>query len=445
MPPALATLLTIAGVLFLLRREARVADARTPALWLPVLWLGITGSRFVSQWLNLGAGAGDNYSEGSSIDAVYFSMLIVAAFCVLVRRGVRLGEVVSNNKWLFVLFIYAFVSIAWSDFPFIALKRWIKTLGHPLIALVILTDAEPAAALRTVLRRCAFFLLPMSVLFIKYLPEYGRGFDAWSGEATNNGIGLTKNDLGYVCMVMGICFAWNLLGAKRIAEARARPMEVPLCIAFIGTTIWLLDMANSATSLATMVLGVVTMIAVGWSIVSKRYFGTFLLMVLLIGFALESAFDLYETIVAMLGRNPTLTDRTAVWADVMGMQNRPVFGFGFESFWLGDRLGRLWEKWWWRPIQSHNGYIETYVNLGLVGVALWAGLLLSTFRRISRHLQTDFDFARLRLAFLFAIVVFNYTEATFKGVHFLWTIFHIIAMEYPRRQSPALHRAGTSQ
>jgi DMSO/TMAO reductase YedYZ heme-binding membrane subunit len=76
--------------------------------------------------------------------------------------------------------------------------------------------------------------------------------------------------------------------------------------------------------------------------------------------------------------------------------------------------------------------METYLNLGLVGLLILLGLLVSTFRKISKKLTTDFDFARLRLAFLLAIVAFNYTEAAFKGVHLVWTIFCIIAIDYAR-------------
>ena len=65
---------------------------------------------------------------------------------------------------------------------------------------------------------------------------------------------------------------------------------------------------------------------------------------------------------------------------------------------------------------------------------LLAGFIVSTFRRISRELRTDFDFARLKLALLFAILLFNYTEAGFGGVHFVWTIFLVIAMQYPKPQ-----------
>lgn len=444
MTPTLATLLTIAGVSLLLWRDASRGEARSPALWLPVLWLGIAGSRFVSQWMDLGAADDGNYADGSTIDALYFLTLIVAAFWVLAQRGVLVGEVIKNNKWLLAFALYGFISIAWSDFPFIALKRWVKTLGHPLMALIILTEPDPAAALRSVLKRCAFFLLPVSVLFIRYLPEYGRSFDPWNGEAVNNGVALTKNDLGYLCMVFGIFFVWNLLTVKRYADRKARRVEAGLSIVFIGLALWLLSMSNSATSLAAMVLGLAAMLALGWGIVSKRFVGTYAVVLVFIVLALQSTFDVYAEVIALLGRNPTLTDRTVVWSDVLAMQDQPLFGFGFESFWLGSRLDLLWAKWWWKPNQAHNGYIETYLNLGGIGVVLLIGLLVSTFRKIGRQLLTDFDFARLRFAFLLAIIAFNYAEAAFKAVHFIWTIFHIIAIDYPKRDSSDEQRNAPS-
>ena len=36
----------------------------------------------------------------------------------------------------------------------------------------------------------------------------------------NTGAGLTKNDLGYVCMVLGLFFFWNLLTQRRIGHRR---------------------------------------------------------------------------------------------------------------------------------------------------------------------------------------------------------------------------------
>ena len=95
----------------------------------------------------------------------------------------------------------------------------------------------------------------------------------------------------------------------------------------------------------------------------------------------------------------------------------------------------MWSKWWWRPIQAHNGYVEMYLNQGLVGLGLLGALLISTFRRIASQLQTDFPFARLRLALFLSVLLVNYTEAAFKGVALMWTIFHFIAMDVPARRA----------
>jgi exopolysaccharide production protein ExoQ len=436
MPALIATLLTAAGVLLLLAREARQAQARCAALWLPVLWLTITGSRFVSQWINLQGGPGDNFSEGSPIDAAYFGTLIALGMLALMRRQLDIGALVRANGWMFAFALYALLSVAWSDDPTVAGKRWIKTLGHPVMALIILTEPDPKAAFLSVIKRCAFVLLPVSVLFIKYLPEYGRGFDAWSGMPVNHGIGLTKNDLGYVCMVCGIVLSWSLLTLKRIGEPAPRRAEFIVSAALLAMAIWLLRLSDSMTSLATMLLGIAVMVLLGSGLVSRRHFGWLVFGTVGLLWVLNQVFGLYDAVLVLLDRDPSLTDRTHIWTEVLALQKQPLLGYGFESFWLGERLEGLWARWWWRPTQAHNGYIETYLSLGLIGVALLAGVLLSTFMRITRQLETDFDFARLRMALFFAIVLFNYTEAGFRGVGFVWTIFHIIALEAPPRREP---------
>lgn len=433
MTPTVAALLTFAGIAFLLMKDAAATGPRQPALWLPVLWLLVTGSRFVSQWLSLGAPQLRSAGDGSIIDALYFLTLIVSGLWVLAQRGVQLVEVMRHNKWLVALLAWGLLSIAWSEFPWVAFKRWIKVLGHPVMALVILTEPDVSAALRTVLKRCAFVLLPASVLMIKYFPQYGRSYDAWSGQPLNNGVALNKNDLGYVCMVLGIFLTWNLLAARHLIDAAARRREMALSAALLAIIGWLFFRANSMTSLTAMALGLTVMLALGWHLISRRFVGTYVAMALLAAYVLELSFGWYAQMLEALGRNATLTDRTIVWTDVLALQERPLTGYGFESFWLGDRLDAMWAKWSWQPIQAHNGYLETYVNLGIVGVALLTGWLLSTFFRISRQLAsgTDFDFARLKFALLCAILLFNWTEAAFKGVHFVWTIFCVIAMHYP--------------
>lgn len=428
MSPAVAATLTLALLLALLYNESSGRRRADAALWLPVLWMVVTGSRFVSQWIAIGQPTVPG-GEGSPIDAAYFSTLMLASVWVLHRRNVAVGQILRSNRWIVVFFLYCLVSVLWSDYPFVAFRRWVKVLGHPLMALVILTDPNPEAALRTVFKRCAYVLLSCSVLLIKYFPEYGRAFDDFTGEPVNRGVGLTKNDLGYVCMVFGLYFVWALLTSRRISSTSVRRREVLISIMFLGATAYLFDLANSMTSLMGFVVGSTVILILLLPIVSIHRLGTWIAVAVIVAFGLDAMFDLQAELFRLLGRKPTLTDRTVVWADVLALQDRPILGFGFESFWLGSTRDALWAKWWWRPTQSHNGYIETYLNLGAIGVMLLVAMLLSTFRKIRDSAMFHFDLAVLRMAMLIAIIMFNYTEAAFQGVHLIWTIFCIVAIE----------------
>jgi O-antigen ligase len=444
MPPDLAALLTLAFVAFLLRRDASTRTADSAALWLPVAWLAVTGSRFVSQWLNLGP-ADESAADamgGSPVDAAYFLVLITAGASVLMRRGVRIGEVLRRNPWLAVFCFYGLLSVLWSDFPLIAFKRWIKTLGHPVMALIILTDPSPETAFRTVCKRCAFLLLPASVLLIKYYPALGRGFDPYTGTPTNLGVGLTKNDLGYVNMTMGLVFLWMLTTARSNQNVRQRRWDRKVAVGGIVFVYWLLGMADSATSLLSLIVGATLLVALRIGLVGRKHLGTYLLVLAVIIATLEFMFGISEVLIQALGRDPTLTDRTKVWADALALQPNTLFGAGFESFWLGARLEWLWEKWWWHPNQAHNGYIETYLNLGLIGVCLLAIVLVSTLMKLDRQLRAGDPFAEIKFALFLAILTFNFTEAAFKAVHFIWTMFFIVALEARNpRASPVRQRS----
>jgi O-antigen ligase len=434
MPPPVAALLTVAFIAFLFVRERGRTGEVSGALWLPVLWLAITGSRFVSQWVELtGGGGGVDVHEGNPIDALYFLTLIVVGVWVLARRRIALREILRNNVWIAAFFIYSFLAIAWSDFPFVAFKRWIKVMGHPVMALIILTDADPVHAFRIVMKRCAFLLMPLSVLLIKYYPEFGRGFSPWTGEAYNNGVMLNKNELGYGCMIFALFLFWNLLIARRIPGRRARREEAALSIGLLCMTGWLLYMAHSATAQVATVVGLLTIWATGLRIVGRRRIALYVVGAAGIIAAAAFTLGLYQVILELLGRDPTLTDRTKLWADCLALVDNPLLGAGFESFWLGSRLDVLWAQWLWQPNQAHSGYIETYLNLGVMGVLLLAGALVATFRKISRQMTTDFWWARFCLAALCAILFYNYSEAAFKGVHPVWTLFHIVAIHCPVR------------
>ena len=158
---SLICVLAIMGLFYL----DRDAGARTmKAVWIPVLWFLIGGSRPVSVWLNIGSSVSQaqQYLEGSPLDAAVFGILIVGSVLILNRRADQVRGILRRNTPMILFFAYCAISILWSDFPFVALKRWTKAIGDVAMILVILTDSNPLMATKRYFSRATFLLLQRS-------------------------------------------------------------------------------------------------------------------------------------------------------------------------------------------------------------------------------------------------------------------------------------------
>ena len=205
MLPKLATIVCLGFIVYLFWSDSKKANQPSVALWIPLLWMFLAGSRWASSWLNLSVplASADDYAEGSPVDRAVFFSLIAAATYVLFQRKKNWRRLLVQNKWIFLYFLYCLSSITWTDEPFILFKRWVKDLGNPIMVLVILTEDRPYLAVGVILRRLAFLLLPLSVLFIRYYPELGRGYRI-DGSPMFTGVGHQKNDLGLMCLISEI-------------------------------------------------------------------------------------------------------------------------------------------------------------------------------------------------------------------------------------------------
>ncbi len=433
LPPRIALLGTIIFVSFLFLRDIRQKPNVTGALWLPVVWVLLMGSRSVVQWLyvlHVPIALG-SVEEGNPLDAFVYLALIVAGLYVLNKRQVSLSEVFRKNTWVMAFLLYCFIAILWSDFPFVAFKRWIKVLGHPVMALILLTEPDPGKAVATLMKRSAYVLFPFSILALKYYPDIGRRFDEWTGLAVNCGIAQSKNGLGGVCMVLGFFFVWYFVKTWGAEKSKARRDELRLVGVLLVMIAWLLRKSHAATATICLLIAIAVIFVTGRPWVNKKLIGTYVLVALAgLGVA-ELAFGTFERVGELTGHESTLMGRMELWRQCLAVDTNPIFGVGFETFWLGDRLHLLHEGRPWQPNEAHNGYLETYLNLGLMGLFMLLGLIVTTFRKIRVELFRNPDWGRFRLGFLAAIVFLNLTEATFKGLSLSWFVFFIIAMEYP--------------
>jgi exopolysaccharide production protein ExoQ len=443
MPPPLAALLTICFIVWVFRRDKQQNPHVPRALWLPTIWMMIIGSRQMGQWFSLcGLNfAGQSDADGNPIDAVVYLALNMAGIYVLSRRRATLAEIMRNNGWMALFYLYCFLSVFWSDLPFVAFKRWIKEIGLPIMALVILSEPDSDEALWTVMKRSAFVLVPVSVLFIKYYPALGRYGQLWGGQDINTGITTDKNVLGCVCFILGLVFVWHWLKIWKMEKSKARKDELFLTGFFLWMIAWLMQKAHSVTSDGVFVLGVLILFFLSRRWVNKNLIGSYAIGASVIVLVFNTS-GLSDYVIGLMGKDPTLTGRVEIWNDLFRLGGSPIFGTGFESFWLGERLQKLWAIYWWHPNEAHNGYLEIYLDLGLIGLFLLFGVLLATFWKCKRDLLQNSAMSPLRLACLGAIVVYNWTEAAYKGLHPVFFLFFIVALDYPSPQTDSVPEWG---
>jgi hypothetical protein len=321
------------------------------------------------------------------------------------------------------------LSVSWSDFAEVSFKRWIKSIGDLVMALIVITDAEPTEAFKRLISRLGFVLLPASILLIKYFPNLGRGYDP-SGEPMNTGVTPNKNSLGVITLVLALGVVWHVLNLLRAKDRPNRGRHLIAQVTLLVFGVAVLAMAHSATSVACFVLGSGLMLATGLPMIRRRPAGVHVLVLglFLVG-GLTMFLNAQAGIVHALGRETNFTGRTEIWSAVIPVAPNAVVGAGFESFWLGPRLDRVWSRLsqYMHVNEAHNGYLEVYLNLGWLGVGLIALILIKGYRSVVAAFRQDPAAGSLWLAYLFAAVFYSVTEAGFRLLNPIW-IFLLLAV-----------------
>jgi exopolysaccharide production protein ExoQ len=386
------------------------------------------GSRFASLWLFPYESSRIVDLQGSPLDRAIFFILIMSGIFILLQRKLNWIQIVSENKWVFLFFLFGLISISWSDFPFVSLKRWIKALGNLIMVLVILTDKQQFIALGIIFRRLSFLLIPLSALYIKYYPELGRAYHM--GEPMFVGVSTQKNGLGLICLTTGLYYFWELLFVFNKNSKLIKRRCYVTYLLILPITFWLFNKADSATSLGCMLVAICILALSKNSVVAKspsRILKLLTTSIFLFLF-LEYSFDITNTVITLLGREPDLTTRVPFWHGLLGMVKNPIIGFGFESFWLGQRSSFAKEIWGISG-QAHNGYLQVYLDLGIIGILILSGCILSGLRKVARHLTFDYSTGILRLCFIGVALLYNWTEATFYGVSNMWILLLLGIMD----------------
>lgn len=419
--------------LYAYRWERNLSGKISFALLLPTLWMMRCASRGIDNW-NL-------ISSPVRLDPILVATLIVLGFFVLSKRNINWSDFIGKN-FAFVLF-YAWIclSVTWAtelEDPVVKLFRPICDLT---MAMIIATEKDPLKSTLSMFRRTAILLIPVSILLFKYYPDLGRmtaknwNSDNWVGVSTH------KNPLGQLCIVSAIGFMFTYFHL-RAAGATLRHQFIPLL--YLLMTAYILNgsgHSRSSTSVTCLALAIMLFYYTHRLKANPQLAASNFVKVTILAGIFAGLLVIFDTspqaLVAQIqGKDPTLTDRTFLWDDVKRItgENFPFTGAGYDGFFTTKYTSQFSGRVDNRPQQSHNGYLEVYANLGIVGLILLFFMIISALKNSLNGFKFDYDYHRFRFVILIMVVTMNYAEATFpRGTHLWWFGFLAIALSPPQQ------------
>jgi exopolysaccharide production protein ExoQ len=402
----------------MLRIDRKQSPEMSFTLWIPTIWMLVSFSKPLSIWFQSG---GETMEEGNALDRIYLIVLLCLGLIILVKRKFNWPNAIKENTWLMLLIGYMLFSCLWSDNIFISFKRWIRELVAVVMAFVVATEPHPRKALESILRRTIYILIPLSYILIQYFSEYGRAYVHNAGDLMWIGATIHKNTLAQLCIFAAFFLIWTYIKRRQGRNNPVVKYQTYLEVFILILAFWLLagpqrTFTYSATANVAFAVGLSVLICLYW----MKKLGTILRPIPLI--VLTAFIIIYGTVTPMIGelslidissavgRNESLTGRTDVWRQLVPVaMQQPILGYGFGGFWTTNTR-KVFDI-----SGAHNGYLDVIMELGFVGLVLYAIFLLSNIRKAQRVLTQDFDWGALWICYLVMGLLSNITESSLSS------------------------------
>lgn len=355
---------------------------------------------------DLRADAVGNFEQASTflLTATFYPaifLLAVGTFLIVWPR-------IDRRTWTILIWGILFVgftvlSTVWSLAPkFTFLKSVANSLVLVSAVLPVLVARDPAKLIRPFFWLCALLVL------LNFYSVLSRP----AGPIGHEGIYEHKNIMGGVAAICLIFGAYGIWAGHRIEKLLGALMVV-ICL-------FLLVKSQSKTAIGFTFLS--PMIAL-FLYAAMRWLRTSPLLAITIMiaaafaifplFSLVSGMDL-EDVIVLIFRDNSFTGRVFIWDfTIEKALERPWLGYGFQGFWnIGAESPRFDSKYQFiaNLLQSHNGYLQIWLELGLVGVVLFTGLFVSIMHNVSRLVAFNPAFAIFSLTNMVFIIAVNLME-----------------------------------
>lgn len=377
-------------------------------------------------------------SNGMLNQVVWLGSLLLAGPLILTRM--RLAVAIMRSAWpLLLVMAWATATALWSPLPDVTIRR---------VAVLWLMYGAALGIAVTEIPLWEFHRYAMLVTGIVMVADVMGAIGIPSHAINNEGqlVGMHghKNTAGQVAVMAAICwyffafrYQWNL---NR------------LCILAASAFFYLLILATGSktgSALAFLVMGWCTLWAVmvrkGASVSAICWTGLGLSVAGIGGILMISGVSATQVGMAVFG-DLTFTGRWQLW-EVIWDQIRQHFwlGYGFGAFWdidgVDNSFGLARSVGWLGVVgQAHNGYLDLFLQIGLVGLGLaflslvWCIRLGHRLLMQTPHHPFDMPARAFGYAMILSIALYNLLESSYLRPHHLQAIWLFLILPIMQRE-----------
>jgi exopolysaccharide production protein ExoQ len=368
----------------------------------------------------------------SPVSKVMVGCLVLAALIPVVLRLRSLMRASFAFLPLVPYVTIAVASISWSENAELSLRRVISLLVTSLFGLYFAVRFPQRTQVRMLLTASSI-LAVATILLVWIAPQYSTDHNthvgAWQGVFGG------KNACAMV-MVIGLAAALIYQPTSLVTR-----MWKYVSLSLFAVIILNADSGGAYVLMFLMLILVQPLRYLARCETRTRALFCWLLAVL---FALAGfiAMPFIPQILKVLNRDPTLTGRTALWAQVwQSIIQRPMLGFGYGAFWdgLSGPSARIVLSLHWNAPHAHNGFLDIWLCLGWLGLAAFCLVLVQCVWRIWQVIRSHEMHLNLWLiSSLVLIVLYNIDESVLISTpSLMWTLFvsSVCGLELHARQS----------
>jgi O-antigen ligase len=311
----------------------------------------------------------------------YIAAAIITLFLIgyLLRRNNLLTDFLQawrKSVFLVAFLAFALVSMLWSVYP--------AATSYKLVFLFFSTLAGSYLAIRygiggfvRVLEWVGGVCVVISLLFVFFVPSFGvMQNETFHGSWT--GIFWHRNHAGNLFAFFNMVFLFRLLSGG----AARRIDRFPPLLFYVLTALMVFGSRSATGVIVFLFLHVVVVSSALWLQIESRlrprhYY--------LVGGLLLAGFVVFITntgfFFGLLDRTPTMTGRLPLWQDLFASVylKKPVIGYGYGALWMLQSFRiemQVRHNWLYQVYFADNGFFDILLQLGWIGLVLFAGVYI---------------------------------------------------------------------